>query len=99
MILVMVTLIDFIKNVEDEVYEKVLFYTRHQEDYGLLPMIWVHQLKGKVRFADAPRDSGYARLPVYKLCGIDNEFKWVPDKKAIKKWIEGEVLMHSLRPA
>ena len=44
----MLTLIDFIKNVEDEVFEKVLFYTRHQEDYGLLPMIWVHQLKGKV---------------------------------------------------
>lgn len=99
MILVMVTLIDFIKNVEDEVYEKVLFYTRHQEDYGLLPMIWVHQLKGKVVFNISPRGTGYAKLPVYKLCGIDNDLKWVPDKKAIKKWIEGEVLMHSLRSA
>lgn len=99
MILDMVTLIDFIKNVEDEVYEKVLFYTRHQEDYGLLPMIWVHQLKGKVVFNISPRGTGYAKLPVYKLCGIDNDLKWVPDKKSIKKWIEGEVLMHSLRPA
>ena len=99
MILVMVTLIDFIKNVEEEVYEKVLFYTRHQEDYGLLPMIWVHQLKGKVVFNISPRGTGYAKLPVYKLCGIDNDLKWVPDKKSIKKWIEGEVLMHSLRPA
>ena len=35
----MLTLLDFIKNVEDEVFEKVLFYTWHQEDYGLLPMI------------------------------------------------------------
>ncbi len=95
----MVTLIDFIKNVEDEVYEKVLFYTRHQEDYGLLPMIWVHQLKGKVVFNISPRGTGYAKLPVYKLCGIDNDLKWVPDKKSIKKWIEGEVLMHSLRSA
>ena len=41
MILVMVTLIDFIKNVEDEVFEKVLFYTRHQDQFGLLPTIWV----------------------------------------------------------
>ena len=95
----MLTLIDFIKNVEDEVYEKVLFYTRHQEDYGLLPMIWVHQLKGKVVFNISPRGTGYAKLPVYKLCGIDNDLKWVPDKKSIKKWIEGEVLMHSLRSA
>ena len=92
----MVTLIDFIKNVEDEVFEKVLFYTRHQEDYGLLPMIWVHQLKGKVCFNDAPRATGYAHLPVYKLCNMNSELRWIPDKKAIKKWIEGEVLMHSL---
>ena len=40
--------------------------------------------------------TGYAHLPVYKLCNMDNELRWVPDRKAIKKWIEGEVLMHSL---
>lgn len=95
----MVTLIDFIKNVEDEVFEKVLFYTRHQDKFGLLPTIWVHQLKGKVTLDFPSRPSGYARLPIYKLCNLDKDLNKVPDKKAIKKWIEGEVLMHSLRPA
>lgn len=92
----MLTLIDFIKNVEDEVFEKVLFYTRHQDKFGLLPTIWVHQLKGKVTFDFPSRPSGYAHLPIYKLCDLDKDLNKVPDKKAIKKWIEGEVLMHSL---
>ncbi len=38
----MTTLINFIKNVEDEVFEKVAFYTRHQDEYNMCTDIWVH---------------------------------------------------------
>lgn len=91
----MMTLIDFIKNVEDEVFEKVQYYTRHQEKYGMCTDIWVHQIKGKVIFDDYPKKPGYVRKPVYMLCDLDTNLHHVPDKKAIKKWIEGEVLLHA----
>lgn len=90
----MITLIDFIKNVEDEVFEKVLLYTRHQKDHDLSPMIWVHQLKGKVCLDYPTRPAEYAHLPIYRLCNLNKDLKRIPDKKAIKKWIEEEVLMH-----
>ena len=91
----MTTLINFIKNVEDEVFEKVAFYTRHQDEYNMCTDIWVHQIKGKVIFDDYPKRPGYVRQSVYKLCGLDQNLRHVPDRKAIKNWIENEVLMHA----
>ena len=91
----MTTLINFIKNVEDEVFEKVQYFTRHQDTVDKFAWIWVHQFKGKVIFDDEPPRPGYLHMPVYKLCNLDQNLKWIPDKKAIKQWIEGEVLMHA----
>ena len=90
----MITLIDFIKNVEDVVFEEVQNFSRNQKDVSASTLIWVNQLDGRVCFGDSPLKPGYVHQPVYKLCGMDKELKWIPDKKAIKKWIEGEVLMH-----
>ena len=91
----MTTLINFIKNVEDEVFEKVLYYTEHQENLDMWTDIWVHQIKGKIVFDDYPKRPGYVRISVYKLCGLDQNLRHIPDKKAIKRWIENEVLMHA----
>ena len=90
----MITLMEFIKNVEDEVFEKVQHFTRNQKDYGPAPCIWVHQLKGKVLFDEIPMRPGYVRESVHRLCNLDGNLKWVPDRKAINRWIEGEVLLH-----
>jgi hypothetical protein len=90
----MITLIDFIRNVEDEVFEEVQNFSRNQKEVSASTSIWVHQLEGKVFFGEAPLKPGYVHQPVYKLCDMDKDLRWIPDKKAIKKWIEGEVLMH-----
>ena len=90
----MLTLIDFIRNVEDEVFEKVQYYTRHQDTIDGCSDIWVHQLNGKVLFNKYPTKPGYARKSVYMLCDLDKDLKRTPDKKAIKKWVEEEVLLH-----
>ena len=91
----MIRLVDFIKNVEDEVFEKVQYFTRNQDKIDSSSRIWVHRLKGKVRFDEAPSKPGFAWQPCYHLCCLDNDLRWTPDKKAIKKWIEEEVLMYA----
>lgn len=91
---VMLTLIDFIRNVEDEVFEKVQYYTRHQDAMDSCTDIWVHQINGKVLFDKYPTKPGYARKSVYMLCDLNKDLKRTPDKKAIEKWIEEEVLLH-----
>lgn len=90
----MITLIDFIRNVEDEVFEEVQNFSRNQKEVSASTLIWVNQLDGRISFGESPLKPGYVHQPVYKLCGMDKDLKWIPDKKAIKKWIEGEVLMH-----
>jgi len=90
----MLTLIDFIRNVEDEIFEKVQYYTRHQDTIDGCSDIWVHQLNGKVLFDTCPSKPGFARRSVYMLCDLNKDLKRTPDKKAIKKWIEEEVLLH-----
>ena len=92
----MLTLIDFIRNVEDEVYEKVQYYTRNQDTIDGCSDIWVHQISGKVICNDIPDKPNYKRISVGRLCKLDKNLKNVPDMKAIKNWIENEVLMHKL---
>ena len=89
----MIRLVDFIKNVEDEVFEAVQNITLFHKEEIHWSAIWVHQFKGKVCAIDSPCKPGFVRQPVYKLCTTDNDLRWIPDKKAIKKWIEEEVLL------
>lgn len=91
----METLIDFIAKVEEKVLYYVTHYTRNQDTMSVNTQLWVHQLNGKVVFDDYPKRDGYKLIHVYKLCDLDKNCKHIPDKKAIKKWVEGEVLLHS----
>ena len=93
----METLIRFIERVENRVLYCVTEFTEHQETMHPNTEIWVHQLSGKVVFNDSPGKPNYKRTTVFDLCSLDNNLCYVPDKKRIKKWIEGEVLMHSLK--
>ena len=51
---------------------------------------------GKVIFDDCPDKPNYKRASVHSLCKLGDDLRLMPDKKAIKKWVEGEVLLHSL---
>ena len=93
----METLIRFIEKVENRVLYYVTEYTEHQDSMYLFTEIWVHQLSGKVVFDDYPGKPNYKRTTVDRLCTLDNDLRRIPDKKAIKRWVEGEVLMHSLK--
>ena len=90
----MITLMDFIKNVENEVFERVDYITKFRKDVLLSEIIWVHQLKGKVVTENSPSQIGFVHKHVSSLCILDRELRWIPDKKAINKWIEEEVLLH-----
>ena len=93
----METLIRFIEKVENRVLYYVTEFTEHQDTMSSYTPIWVHQLSGKTVFDDYPDKPNYKRIPVGHLCTIDKNLRQIPDKKAIKKWVEGEVLMHSLK--
>lgn len=93
----METLIRFIERVENKVLYYVTEYTEHQDLMDSHTEIWVHQLSGKVVFDDYPDKPNYKRTTVFALCRLDKDLRYEPDKKAIKKWVEGEVLMHSLK--
>ena len=93
----METLIRFIEKVENRVLYYVTEFTEHQDTMYRFTDIWVHQLSGKVVFNDCPEKPNYKRTTVFDLCDIDKNLRYVPDKKAIKKWVENEVLMHSLK--
>ncbi len=93
----METLIRFIEKVENRVLYYVTEYTEHQDKMDYFTGLWVHQLNGRVIFNDSPTKSHYKRIAVGDLCTIDNNLRQIPDKKAIKRWVEGEVLMHSLK--
>ena len=90
----MTMLVDFIKNIEDEVLEKVEYITRFKKEEVHSAYIWVHQLTGKVIVNDWPSKPGYIRKSLYMLCTLDKDLHCVPDIKAIKKWVEQEVLVH-----
>ncbi len=92
----METLVRFIERVENRVLFYVTEFTEHQDTMYSGTDIWVHQLSGKVIFDDYPEKPNYKRTTVFDLCGIDKNLRYVPDMKRIKKWVEGEVLMHSL---
>ena len=92
----METLARFIERVENRVLYFVTEYTDHQDTMYFGTNIWVHQLSGKVVFDDSPEKPNYKRTTVSDLCKLDNNLRYVPDVKRIKKWVEGEVLMHSL---
>ena len=93
----METLIRFIEKVENRVLSYVTEYTEHQDTMYRFTEIWVHQLNGKVVFDDYPDKPNYKRNTVFNLCKLDKNLRDVPDMKAIKKWVENEVLMHSLK--
>ena len=87
----------FIERVENKVLFYVETFVEHQDSMYLFTEIWVHQLSGKVVFDDYPGKPNYKRTTVNRLCTLDNNLRHIPDKKAIKRWVEGEVLMHSLK--
>lgn len=93
----METLIRFIERVENKVLYCVTEFTEHQDTMDSHTEIWVHQLSGKVVFDDCPDKPNYKRTTVFALCCIGKDLRYVPDNKAIKKWVENEVLMHSLK--
>lgn len=93
----METLIRFIERVENKVLYCVSEFTEHQVTMSSSTEVWVHQLSGKVIFDDCPDKPNYKRTTVHSLCKLGDDLRLVPDKKAIKKWVEGEVLMHSLK--
>lgn len=93
----METLIRFIEKVENRVLYYVTEYTEQQDKMSSSTQIWVHQLNGRVVFDDYPKGMGYKQNYMYRLCDFDKNFRHIPDKKAIKKWVENEVLMHSLK--
>ena len=92
----METLIRFIEKVENRVLYFVTAYTEKKDNMSYTTDIWVHQLNGKVICNDIPDKPNYKRTCVGRLCKLDKNLKDVPDMKAIKNWVEGEVLMHSL---
>lgn len=92
----METLIRFIERVENKVLYYVTVYTEHQDTMPFVTELWVHQLSGKVIFDDCPDKPNYKRASVHSLCKLGDDLRLMPDKKAIKKWVEGEVLLHSL---
>lgn len=93
----METLIRFIERVENRVLYYVTTYTENQDKMDSYTPIWVHQLNGKVVFDDYPDKPNYKRTTVFNLCKLDNNLRNVPDMKAIKRWVENEVLMRSLK--
>ncbi len=93
----MMTLIRFIEKVENRVLSHVTDFTEHQDTMYFGTDIWVHQFSGKVVFDDSPEKPNYKRTTVSDLCKLDKNLRYVPDMKRIKNWVEGEVLMHSLR--
>ena len=92
----METLIRFIERVENKVLYYVTVYTEPQDTMSFVTELWVHQLSGKVIFDDCPDKPNYKRASVHSLCKLGDDLRLMPDKKAIKKWVEGEVLLHSL---
>ena len=92
----METLIRFIEKVENRVLYYVTTYTENQDTMHYFTDLWVHQLSGKVVFDDCPEKPNYKRIAVGRLCTVDKNLRSIPDKKAIKKWVENEVLMHRL---
>ena len=96
MLFVMETLIRFIERVENKILYYVTVYTEHQDTMSFVTELWVHQLSGKVIFDDCPDKPNYKRASVHSLCKLGDDLRLMPDKKAIKKWVEGEVLLHSL---
>ena len=93
----METLIRFIERVENKVLYCVTEFTENQDTMSSSTEVWVHQLSGKVIFDDCPDKPNYKRATVHSLCKLGDDLCLVPDKKAIKKWVEGEVLLHSLK--
>lgn len=92
----METLIRFIERVENKVLFRVTEFTEHQDTMGCHTDVWVHQLNGKVIFNDYPDKPNFKRIPVYQLCKVGKDLRFEPDERAIKKWVENEVLMHRL---
>ena len=92
----METLIRFIEKVENRVLYYVSEFAEHQDTMSRLTEIWVHQLNGKVVFDDIPGKPNYKRTSVHHLCKLNKNLRLEPDMKAIKKWVENEVLMHRL---
>ena len=93
----METLVRFIERVENKVLYHVTEFTEHQDTLSSFTRIWVHMLNGKVVFNDFPGKPNYKRAAVGDLCKLDDDLRLIPDKKAIKRWVENEVLMHSLK--
>lgn len=92
----METLVRFIERVENRVLYYITEFTKRQDTMPPNTEIWVHQLNGKVVFNEFPDKPNFKRTTAFALCGIGKDLWYMPDKKAIKKWVEEEVLMKSL---
>ena len=92
----METLIRFIERVENRVLCHVTEFTEHQDTMNWHTDLWVHQLSGKVVFDDYPEKPNFKRIAVHNLCKVGKDLRLVPDVKAVKRWVENEVLMRSL---
>lgn len=90
----METLMDFIKKVEEEVFETIQYYANNHKDFRPFTDVWVHQFTGEVILDDIPDAEGYVCKSALSLCDWVSGDSYKADKRAIKKWVEGTVLLH-----
>lgn len=91
----METLIQLIRRVEEDVFQKAVYCLQHKEQFKAFPSIWVHQLTGDVRVGGSSLGQGYVSNYVTLLCDYSQKTRYPVSRKLIRKWIEGEVLLHS----
>lgn len=91
----METLMQFIRRVEDEVFQKAVYCLQYKEQFKAFPSIWVHQLTGDVRVGGSCLGQGYVSNYVTLLCDYGQKSRCPVSRKLIRKWIEGEVLLHA----
>lgn len=84
---------EYLQRVERSIFDKVVHYIKHQEEYSFPPCIYVNTRSGRVVMGERPhwKCCGFHLAPV--LCTVYDGHQ-VVDTKYINKWVWKELFAH-----
>ena len=84
---------EFLHKVERHIFEKVVCYIKHREEYPLSPCIYVNTRSGRVALGENPGWKCFGQHLALLLC-TQYDGRTVVDTNYIHKWVWQELFAH-----
>ena len=84
---------EFLHRVESSIFDKVVKYIKHRDEYPVSPSIYVNTRSGRVAMGENPGWKCFGRELAFLLC-TQYDGRTVVDTKYIHNWVWKDLFAH-----